>query len=295
MNIQYLISKISDNFYDFLNQFRSPPNIKLIDETIEYIIEKKCSVSRFGDGELWVLLGGSISYQTNDKKLQARLKEILSSNKLKENHIVAIPDVFEEKKLSLRTEKNQYFWRNHLAKHRKDWYRFLRKNKQYFNNGISRFYSPILDKNKSEIYLQLLKKIWENKSIIIIEGEKSRLGVGNDLFDNSKNIERIICPPENAFDKYDEIIDSIKGLDKEKLVLIALGPTATVLSYDLHNIGFWAIDIGHVDIEYEWYKMGASEAVKIENKYTNESEGGNVNILDVLDEKYKKQILFTIN
>ena len=31
-----------------------------------------------------------------------------------------------------------------------------------------------------------LKKIWENKNIIIVEGSQTRLGVGNDLFANTK-------------------------------------------------------------------------------------------------------------
>lgn len=32
-----------------------------------------------------------------------------------------------------------------------------------------------------------------------------------------------------------------------RLILIALGMTATVLAYDLSKAGFWAIDIGHID------------------------------------------------
>ena len=42
-------------------------------------------------------------------------------------------------------------------------------------------------------------------------------------------------------------------LSKNKLILIALGPTATVLSYDLYKLGYHVIDIGHADIEYEWF------------------------------------------
>ena len=37
-----------------------------------------------------------------------------------------------------------------------------------------------------------LKKIWENKNIIIVEGSQTRLGVGNDLFANTKSIRRIL-------------------------------------------------------------------------------------------------------
>ena len=42
-------------------------------------------------------------------------------------------------------------------------------------------------------------------------------------------------------------------------VLIALGQTATVLAYDLSEAGLQAIDPGHVDVEYEWYRMGEDQ------------------------------------
>ena len=48
-----------------------------------------------------------------------------------------------------------------------------------------------------------LQKIYaiKDRDVIICEGEKTRMGVGNDLLDNCKSIKRIICPSENAFDK----------------------------------------------------------------------------------------------
>ena len=42
------------------------------------------------------------------------------------------------------------------------------------------------------------------------------------------SIQRIICPSENAFDEYDEIFEKILEYGKNKLILLALGPTATV-------------------------------------------------------------------
>ena len=39
--------------------------------------------------------------------------------------------------------------------------------------------------------------------------------------------------------------------------LLPLGPAATVLAYDLFKAGYQAIDVGHVDVEYEWWRMGA--------------------------------------
>ena len=42
------------------------------------------------------------------------------------------------------------------------------------------------DKTKKVKLFNLLKKIWEGQEIVFIEGEKTRLGIGNDLFENAK-------------------------------------------------------------------------------------------------------------
>ena len=63
----------------------------------------------------------------------------------------------------------------------------------------------------------------------------------------------------------------VKKLNENRLILIALGPTATILSYDLYKLGYQSIDIGHVDIEYEWFIRNCTKVVEIENKYVNEA------------------------
>ena len=49
-----------------------------------------------------------------------------------------------------------------------------------------------------------------------------------------------------------------------------LGPTAKVLAYHLSKKGIQAIDLGHIDSEYEWFKMGAISKVKFSHKHTAE-------------------------
>jgi len=143
-------------------------------------------------------------------------------------------------------------------------------------------------------YIKQLKKIWDKKEVLIIEGRQSRLGIGNDLFDNMKSIQRIICPKENSFNIYDKIIKEVLKVSKKRLILIALGPTATILSYDLYKLGYQAIDIGHVDIEYEWHLRKAKERIKIENKYVNEASNGRKNISKIKDKNYYNQIISII-
>lgn len=128
---------------------------------------------------------------------------------------------------------------------------------------------------------------------ILEEMEKSRLGVGNDLFDNTQSIHRILCPPCNAFNSINRIRAEACKQNKNVLFLIALGPTATVLAYDLFKAGYQAIDIGHVDIEYEWWRMGARRKVKLERKYVNEVPNGNL-VADA-GEEYNKQIIAKIS
>lgn len=73
-----------------------------------------------------------------------------------------------------------------------------------------------------------------------------------------------------------------------------MGPTATVLAYDLHLLGYQALDIGHIDIEYEWFLRKATEKIAIENKYVNEVLEGRITESENNDEKYLKEILFEI-
>ena len=80
------------------------------------------------------------------------------------------------------------------------------------------------DKTQCAFYFKLIQQIWADKDILLIEGEKSRLGVGNDLFDNVKSIRRILAPNTNAFDHYDAIMKIVqKYSPNEYLILLALG------------------------------------------------------------------------
>lgn len=93
------------------------------------------------------------------------------------------------------------------------------------------------------------------------------MGIGNDLMTNTRSLLRIICPSQNAWDKYDTILNTVlKKVTKDSLICISLGQCATVLAYDLAKVGYQALDIGHIDNEYEWYLRGVEERVEIPGK-----------------------------
>ena len=261
-------------------------------DSIKYIIEHKCSVSRFGDGEFIMLLGGGYDdYQGADQKLAKRLKEVLVSTDAP-NHIVGLPMPLKHT-IGLRPSSRD-FWDYFTLRKGVSLLPYLSTSRLYIDTQLSRFYIMYTDKSHCENQLNLLKAIWDNKDVVIIEGTKSRTGIGNDLYDNVKSLSRILGPATDAFSMYDEMLEAIvKHVSKDNLILLSYGPTATILAYDLAKLGYWAIDIGHLDIEYEWFKMGAIDKVVINGKFTNEAKGGRF-VKSNEDKEYLQQIIFDI-
>lgn len=262
------------------------------EETIDKILKDGSSIARYGDGEFDFIYGIDMNYQKMDKDLSRRLKEVLLSKE--ENLLIGIPDPFNLEYCDKYTGRAIEFWPGWIRSYKFKLLKLLNKNRQYYSSLITRFYLDYTDKSHVAGYVKKIKLLWDNKDIVIIEGTKSRLGVGNDLFQNAKSIQRIICPAESAYSKYKEILNEAKKISKDKIIFLALGPTATVLAYDLYKLGYQTIDIGHVDIEYEWFLRKATKKIKIEHKYVTEVADGRTNIEDVTDEKYKNEIIATI-
>lgn len=244
------------------------------DETIDILVNTNKSICRLGDGELKIILdiNYSIGFQKNDIELQKRLKSILIDEP-SDNILVSIAFLEHPSNL-INEEKRQLLLKEVKIK-----------------NGEYIFGSANITRTIK--YIPKFKKIWNNKDIIIIEGEYTRSGIGNDIFDNVKSIKRIICPATNAFRKYDDIYSFIvENISKDYLILCLLGPTATVLAYDLSKLGYRILDIGHLDVVYEWRKIGTDKYI-IKGKYVNEVKGGN-NIEEIgecFDGDYQKQIM----
>lgn len=293
LKIYYIMLGIKDKITIQYNKKivskKNPPKVKTTDETLENIISSKCSVSRYGDGEFGLMRGRGLIFQPFSKEIQNRLKEVINSNI--DDHIVCIPDVFSN--IDKFKEKPKAYWEKYLNLNRGMIYNLLNKNKLYYDALVTRLYVDYREKAKVGLRFKQMKKIWEDRNVIIVEGEKSRLGIGNDLFNNSKSIKRIICPSVNAFSKYNDILECVKLEDKTTLILIALGPTATILAYDLSKEGYQAIDIGHIDIEYEWFLQGVIEKCPINNKYIGEVNGGDI-VGGIDDKEYRNQVISLI-
>lgn len=265
------------------------PNIMSCEDTVEYLIQNQCSMARFGDGELDIIGGRSIPFQEYDEKLAKELEHIigLSSD---ERMMICIPDVFE--RLKRYTESVEAFWQNDLVKTRPI-YEKLCKAQWYGNALASRPYMMWKDKRRAIPVFDKWMQFWDSKDILLVEGDTSRIGIGNDLFENAASVSRIVCPSKNAYSVIDKIYSSVLDKAEGKLILISLGPTAKALVFRLYEAGYRSVDIGHIDTQYEWYKMGATQKVKLNNKHTAEFNRDN-DIEFGYDDDYASQIICKI-
>ena len=55
--------------------------------------------------------------------------------------------------------------------------------------------------------------------------------------------------------------------DRDKVIITALGPTASILASDMCDKGYQIIDIGHIDIEYFWYLNHSILRDEVPGKY----------------------------
>ena len=270
-----------------LNYFQKKRwNIKTTRETIERIVQGY-SISRYGDGEFNIIFRKkSINFQEYDLELSNYLKVILNSSLPK--HLVAIPRTLIEIKNLKDNEK--YFWSRYYLKQKKKLKENISNKKVYFDSMISRFYMPYIKFEENIKDIENLINYFSNKKILIIEGENTRFGLGNSLLKDALEIQRVILPDKNGFKKYKIILDFVlNNFTKDNIILIALGPTATVLAYEFCKNGYQALDIGHMDVEYEWYLLKAKRKIDLQYKSVNEVSG--VKEKEILDKNLEKLYL----
>lgn len=260
-------------------------------ETVDLIVNQGMSLSRFGDGEFrWMLEVPELSFQKCSAELAQALTDAFQSKNPK--LLIGIPvGLFDSTgcKMSVKI-----WWK--IVK----WETFCKivpcidPNRKYCNASITRPYIDYVDRTFSKACFENIRRIWDEKDCIFVEGKSTKLGVGNDLFSNAKSIKRILCPAENAFERLDEIKDAIRAhAPKDSILLGALGPTASVLAAQMCDEGYQFVDIGHVDIEYIWYLRNAKRREPVEGKYVNEC-GRQVKFCENEDQQYINSILTVV-
>ena len=141
-----------------LNPNHHKINVKSIQETIDEMHYK--SIIRFGDGEMQIILGNGIYYQSYHPELSQKLRCILITDA--NNLLICIPDVFG----SLGNWNNyaKYIWSGYRYHSYDTWQELTESNIIYGNAHATRPYVDLPDslKKNAKQYYNKLQEILTN-------------------------------------------------------------------------------------------------------------------------------------
>lgn len=301
--LEYKVEKLEKNLtarldnagYEIIDKYQKGgyqyPQMGSTEEAVDRIINEGCSLVRYGDGEFEIMAGKErLIYQDYNSVLAERLLEIISSKEEKlligiANNYGDLDTYIEDTANGIRIYMSEEIRKYHMS--------VLEKERIYYDAYMFKTYFPYKDREDTEKRVALVKRLWEDRNIVIVEGSQTRSGYGNDLFDGAKSLRRILCPMKNVFDKYEQVLKAVVKLEKDCLILVVLGPVANLLVYDLMKKGYQAIDIGQIDMDYEWYLAGAEKRVPIPDRYVSQLPPAE--ILEINDKEYQEQIIEQIS
>ena len=215
-------------------------NILNSEETI-IKIKEGYSICRFGDGEFYNILVNKKDIKNMQKYSDSLRKKLLFIlNTPTSNLLIGIPT--EE-------YKERIFW---IKKFHKDFIKYHKVNDINFIYASAYFSRPDCTGKLNEKYFNLVKSIWDNKNVVLVnfnlELKKYK------LFSNCNSIEFIEIPRKDCFFEYENILNECKKYFKKGYIfLLSCGPTATVLSHDITVCGEIAIDIGQISLCYSLF------------------------------------------
>ena len=214
----------------------------------------KIGIVRYGNSELGLIVGNSPRTQKYNKELKKKLVNICQkyNSDLSKKFLLAMPiDSLIIKGINRNLPK----WYPGIAA--KYAMKFLIKKNEIYGSPFCFRVTEVIDKDIKD-YIELIKSLFFNRQIIYVgpmEGKNAEI---------PSFIEPLVIlkiPKENAFEKFDDIINKIKNVCqnyKDPLVVIVGGITATALSYELNMLNITCYDFGQYLRTYKNYEKNSN-------------------------------------
>lgn len=196
--------------------------------TLEYLMITKCSLARFGDGELLFFKHnrGVPTMQEFDQKLKGKMLEVFRDYPIP-NLLIGVHD--EGKWSQAGLINNDAFY------------------------GSASLFRPSYLSLDCEMYFDEIKELWNSQEVVIVNFNHKVKDL--ELFDNVSNIVCIEIPMRHCFRNYNDIQHKCSFFyGQNKIFLVTAGPMASVLAYDLTKAGERCIDIGKIGFEFAKWK-----------------------------------------
>jgi glycosyltransferase family protein len=212
-------------------------------ETLQEIGRRRASLARYGDGELEIMIGGGIHFQEYDPVLARRLRILLRQPGRR--FLIGIPN-FDA--LQIRTESRRGSW----ERYRRMFSHLVRRGREYHSAFVSRP-AGIVGLESAE-YFAAWQSLWADREVVVVH--HSAATAEHPLFAQARNVQFVFCPAKNAFREYADVLDraAMHCAKPDVLFLVAAGPTAGLLAWDLSERGAQALDVGHLTAAYDEFQ-----------------------------------------
>lgn len=206
-------------------------------DTLSRIVDERMSFARFGDGEIRLMMREefNLRFQKNAPGLKADLAKVFRMGR--SDLLIGMPHRFANAMWGSVFAENWAGIRPHIE-----------RTDAFGDSHVSR---PIFFDFYQQAAVDAWRRVWEGRNALIVAGRGSRFELIDALFDNLGETALVEGAPRNAYVELESITqDVVANLDGKDLVLIALGPTGTLLAARLAVLGVQAIDIGHIAASY---------------------------------------------
>ncbi len=205
------------------------------------------SIARFGDGEINLCFGGLCITQPHSARLSSQLKKLLKNPG---KCLVGIPRQGSGPK--------REFWKKYDTD---QVISLFKKDHHYASAFITRPDSaPWIDE---PYYWKMVRNLWRGKDVTLVRGSEKSLT--KELLSEARSVTEIVVQKKDAYSNYDSIMGKVIN-SSPRLVLLCLGPTATVMANDLCEKGLQALDLGHIGMFLKKHDQGLSMVVTEEEK-----------------------------
>lgn len=208
------------------------------DEEFVDQMKKGKSFLRLGDGEIHLMNGGSLAYQSYNKEIEYAFRKLVKEYSSASPYIIGLPkSTLNKTNEELRKEGKLYVWLP-----AKTMYQLcFPKNVKY--GDMHAFY---LD----GFFIKNMESFLLGKHLIVVTNKQSIENFKNNTAIPFKNVSFVETPSWQSYDEYDKIfadtLEAVRALPKESnlALIFSTGPASKQLVYEFSKMGYASYDLG---------------------------------------------------
>ena len=248
-------------------------------ETLDHVLENKCSVSRFADAAtVWFREGTGIRNPNGNQKYSKDIEDdvyrVFVEGAKRDEHLLCVYPLYTKKDLEL-SKQWSIDTNPNITEERLNDKLILRERLHASSNEIidsleikpkvlgtasyNHYRYPFDDSMDGMDYIRKFARVFEDRHVIYVSGTEPFINcydqsdcpiLREEYFKLAKSVSIIETPKHDAFEAYEtilnECLDKAEKFDSSEDVIfhLSFGPAAAIMALDLSIEGYQSLDMG---------------------------------------------------